>query len=111
MGSHAHMVEASIGLLKNTLGKLLRQFPESEMSDILAHSSAVLNTLPGTGGFSPAQGVFGLTKGDVSEPSATDHALLQDPSASRSCRSLVTRGGVDVSMCDPNRSLIRHSPV
>ena len=26
-GSHAHMVEARIGLLKNTLERLLRQFP------------------------------------------------------------------------------------
>ena len=80
-GSHAHMVEARIGLLKNTLERLLRQFPESQMGDLLAHSSTVLNTLPGTGGFSPAQGVFGLVKSDVFEPTATDHAFLQDPSA------------------------------
>ena len=80
-GSHAHMVEARIGLLKNTLERLLRQFPESQMSDILAHSSAVLNALPGTGGFSPAQGVFGFVKSDIFEPTATDHAFLQDPSA------------------------------
>ena len=48
-GSHAHMAEARIGLLKNTLGRLLRQFPESQVSDILAHSSAVLYTFPGAG--------------------------------------------------------------
>ena len=79
-GSHAHVVESRIGLLKNTLERLLRQFPESQVTDVLAHSSAVINTLPGTGGFSPAQGVFGLTKTDVFEPSATDQSFLQDPS-------------------------------
>ena len=77
-GPRAHMVENRIDVLKETLARILEQYPAESMGDPLRHTCGALNRLPGSISFSPCQAVFGIQRGDIFDPESQDSDFLQN---------------------------------